>query len=73
MGSSLRGALTQGPICLTDEIIFGSALIECYLLESKASIVPRVVLAEPLKEVVLDSYRADSKRLCARFKSSDLP
>jgi hypothetical protein len=32
-----------------DEIIFGSALIECYLLESKASIVPRIVLAEPLQ------------------------
>ena len=61
-GFFLRGALTQGPICLTDEIIFGSALIECYLLESKTSIVPRVVLAEPLKEVVLASYRADSKR-----------
>ncbi len=61
-GFFVRGALTQGPICLTDEIIFGSALIECYLLESKASIVPRVVLAEPLKEVVLDSYRADLKR-----------
>src|SRR3954447_7708934 len=61
-GFFVRGALTQGPICLTDEIIFGSALIECYLLESKASIVPRVVLAEPLKEVVLDFYRTDVKR-----------
>src|SRR4029079_13578022 len=64
-GYFVRGALTEGPICLTDEVIFGSALIECYLLESKASIVPRVLLAEPLKEVILGSYRADSKRLAA--------
>jgi hypothetical protein len=64
-GFFVRGALTQGPICLTDEIIFGSALIECYLLESKASIVPRVVLAEPLKAAVLDSYRAEPRGLAA--------
>ena len=50
-GYFLRGALTQGPICLTDEIIFGRALVECYQLESKASIVPRVILTEPLSEI----------------------
>jgi hypothetical protein len=62
-GFFLRGALTHGPICLTDEIIFGSALIECYLLESKASIVPRVVLAESLQQIVMNSYLTDSNRL----------
>lgn len=29
-GYFVRGALTQGPICLTDEIIFGSALVESH-------------------------------------------
>lgn len=47
-GFFLRGALTVGDLCLTDEIIFGSSLIECYQLESKASIVPRVILTESL-------------------------
>jgi hypothetical protein len=61
-GFFVRGALTQGPICLTDDIIFGSALIECYQLESKASIVPRVVLAERLQQLVMNSYRADVDR-----------
>lgn len=56
-GYFVRGALTQGPICLTDEIIFGAALIESYQLESKASIVPRVVLTEQLQEAVARSYR----------------
>jgi len=62
-GFFVRGALTDGPVCLTDEIIFGSALIECYQLESKASIVPRIVLAEPLVELVMKSYRASADRL----------
>jgi hypothetical protein len=62
-GFFVRGALTQGPVCLTDEIIFGSALIECYQLESKASIVPRIVLAEPLQQIVMKSYRASAGRL----------
>jgi hypothetical protein len=51
-GFFVRGALTPGHICLTDEIIFGSALIECYQLESKVSIVPRVLLTEPLKDLL---------------------
>ena len=62
-GFFVRGALTDGPVCLTDEIIFGSALIECYQLESKASIVPRIVLAEPLQQLVMKSYRASADRL----------
>jgi hypothetical protein len=62
-GFFVRGALTRGPVCLTDEIIFGSALIECYLLESKASIVPRVVLAEPLQQLIVKSYSADKEWL----------
>jgi hypothetical protein len=59
-GFFVRGALTSGPVCLTDEIIFGSALIDCYQLESKASIVPRIVLSEPLQKLVMDSHLANS-------------
>jgi hypothetical protein len=62
-GFFVRGALTDGPVCLTDEIIFGSALIECYQLESTASIVPRIVLAEPLVQLVMPSCRASADRL----------
>jgi hypothetical protein len=50
-GLFVRGAICQGPLCLSDEIIFGSALIESYRLESKASIVPRVVLTEALRDL----------------------
>lgn len=51
-GFFVRGALTEGPLCLTDDIIFGSGLLECYHLESRTSIVPRVILAEPLRRLV---------------------
>lgn len=59
-GFFLRGGLTEGPICLTDDIIFGSALLECYELESKASIVPRVILAERLQQMMAKSVREQS-------------
>lgn len=52
-GYFVRGALTQGLLCLTDEIIFGKALVECYQLESKTSIVPRVILTEPLRKLMI--------------------
>jgi hypothetical protein len=69
-GYFLRGAISQGPVCLTDEIIFGSALVECYQLESKASIVPRVLLAEPLRQQVLESSTSNPELLSADAQDS---
>src|SRR6478736_3396705 len=63
-GYFLRGALTIGPVCLTDEIIFGSALIECYQLETKASIVPRVLVTELLHQLVLKSPPETHDAIC---------
>jgi hypothetical protein len=54
-GFFLRGAMTTGHLCLTDEIIFGASLVECYQLESKTSIVPRVLLAEPLQQLLFSA------------------
>jgi hypothetical protein len=51
-GFFVRGAIAIGDICLTDEIVFGPALVECYQLESKASIVPRVVINETLRDAI---------------------
>ncbi len=56
-GFFVRGALTQGPVCLTDEIIFGSALIDSYQLESQAAIVPRIIVAKPLERLLLESLK----------------
>lgn len=59
-GFFLRGALSRGLLCLTDDIIFGSALLESYQLESKASIVPRVILSESLKDAFTRTCRTDA-------------
>jgi hypothetical protein len=51
-GFFVRGALTLGPLCVAEEIIFGTALIESYELESQASIVPRVVVTESVVNAI---------------------
>jgi hypothetical protein len=69
-GYFVRGALTQGLICLTDEIIFGRALVECYQLESKASIVPRVILTEPLRQLILTPGLSDPDQYFPEVRDS---
>ena len=59
-GFFVRGAMSIGQICLTDEIIFGSALVECYRGESKSAIVPRVLLSESLWKVLSESLMIDA-------------
>ncbi|WP_145087582.1 hypothetical protein [Anatilimnocola aggregata] len=54
-GLFLRGGLTLGPVCLTDEIVFGKALIESYHLEERTAIVPRVLLSESLSRIILSA------------------
>ena len=39
-----RGAVSLGKLNHTDEYVFGPALIEAYLLESKAALYPRIIL-----------------------------
>lgn len=51
-GFFIRGALTHGWLCLTDEIIFGPTLIEAYSLESKTAIVPRILATEPIHRAI---------------------
>lgn len=68
-GLFLRGGLCYGPVCITDEIIFGRALIECYQLESKVSIVPRVIVTPKLQEALAASHtglRGDVATLLCR-------
>lgn len=57
-GFFLRGGLTLGPVCLTDDIIFGASLIESYQLESKTAIVPRVVLSAILSDILVPTLAA---------------
>lgn len=62
-GFFLRGSLTLGSVCLTEDIIFGASLIESYQLESKAAIVPRVLLSNTLRDLVMTSLRSEGSRV----------
>ncbi len=59
-GFFVRGGLTVGPICLTDEIVFGEALIDSYKLESRASIVPRVIISPALHQPLSSHARLEN-------------
>lgn len=43
-GILCRGAVSIGKFIHTDEYLFGPALVEAYLLESKAALYPRIIL-----------------------------
>jgi alcohol dehydrogenase class IV len=62
-GFFVRGAVTLGPLCVTEEIIFGTGLIESYQLEAKAAIVPRVVVTEPVLKAVMTCIQTANNQL----------
>ncbi|MDZ7740297.1 MAG: hypothetical protein U5Q03_00635 [Bacteroidota bacterium] len=43
-GILCRGAVTYGKLIHTDKVLFGPALAEAYILETKAALYPRVIL-----------------------------
>lgn len=57
-GVICRGALAYGKLIHTDKMIYGPALVEAYMTESKAALFPRVILT---KELI---------QLAGKFKSS---
>lgn len=74
-GLFLRGGLSQGLVCLTDEVIFGPGLIECYQLESKVSVVPRVILSSSFSNALISSCRKVGKQAvadCGEFICRDV-
>ncbi|NVM66848.1 hypothetical protein FHW88_005166 [Mucilaginibacter sp. SG538B] len=62
-GILCRGAITHGALVHKPEMLFGPALVEAYLLESKAALYPRVILHRDIIRLaklnsVLDSAEA---------------
>ncbi|RXQ87286.1 hypothetical protein EO244_16540 [Ancylomarina salipaludis] len=50
-GILCRGAITYGKLIHTDQVLFGPALAEAYILESKAALYPRVILHRDIIEL----------------------
>jgi hypothetical protein len=51
MGFLMRGGITVGDIIHDEEVVFGSALIRAYELESKIAVYPRIVVDEPVLQI----------------------
>lgn len=50
-GILCRGAITHGKLIHTDEVLFGPALAEAYILESRAALYPRVILHKDIIDI----------------------
>lgn len=55
----IRGGISQGMLYANEEILFGEALVNAYLLESNNAIVPRIILTKSL----IDNYAGDDEVL----------
>ncbi|SET60480.1 hypothetical protein SAMN05216412_1102 [Nitrosospira multiformis] len=51
LGLLCRGAVTKGKLIHKNEYIFGPALVEAYMLETKAALYPRVILERKIVEI----------------------
>src|SRR5882724_540493 len=47
-GVALRGGIVRGPVFLADHFGTGQAILDGYLLESTAAVVPRVILSDEI-------------------------
>jgi len=61
-----RGAITYGKIIHTDSVIFGPALVDAYLAESKVAIYPRVIIGKSVFKIFEKRYK---KNLFISFNS----
>jgi len=56
-GILLRGGITSGKIIHTKNIVFGPAVIDAYIMESKAANYPRIIVDDSIFEIAARSKR----------------
>lgn len=57
-GFFIRGGMTFGPLHMSDNFVFGKALIDAYNLESKTANFPRIILDEQVMKEVYEHFSA---------------
>jgi len=58
MGVLVRGGISSGRTVHADDVLYGEGMLDAYMLEAKAAVYPRVVLAPKLVEKLEPAYRA---------------
>lgn len=59
----LRGAITKGEFHHGDNAVYGKAMIDAYILESKKVVTPRIILSKELIKYIKSVDKKDSKKL----------
>lgn len=72
-GLLLRGAITSGNMYAKDDIIFGPALTEAYLLEEKNARVPRIIIRKETLDEGIVGIDKDSLKMIQQctFRDDD--
>ena len=72
-GYKPRGGITKGQFFMDDIFVWGSALVDAYLLESKEAIYPRILIDERIISEASDHlsnwmiYRDEDDKLCLNY------
>lgn len=72
-GYKPRGGITKGQFFMDDIFVWGSALVDAYLLESKEAIYPRILIDERIVSEASDHlsnwmiYRDEDDKLCLNY------
>ena len=72
-GLLLRGGITSGAMYAKDDVIFGPALTEAYLLEEKNAKVPRIIIRKKTIDEGMNGMDEDNAKLLwkALFRDDD--
>lgn len=62
-GLLLRGGITSGDMYVNDDVIFGPALTEAYLLEEKNAKVPRIIIRKKTIDEGMNGMDEDNAKL----------
>lgn len=67
----LRGAITKGEFYHDDNVGYGKAMIEAYILESKKAIVPRIILSEDLIKHIIEVGEEEKRINITKYSEYD--
>jgi hypothetical protein len=71
-GVLVRGGIAYGELVHSTSLVFGPALVDAYLLESKEAVVPRVVVSDRAFERMAETWHTQMEEMPGAFDPSYL-